>query len=513
MRSPVLFSIFLLFSIIGGSLLIDDYGMSWDEPTRWASGDMKLDYYERLYQSEDKDAVWGSMGRDLYPGLFDLPLAALHKYGHLDRFWWGHFFSFLYGLVGALSAGGIVYLITGSLPVSFFTVLSVITMPRYFGHMFINPKDIPFAGVYTLGIFLIIWRLFRSSSISWKDIVLVGIGAGLAMSMRTVGGIIILYAILCCWLLNGIPNGLFFKKGTLYKTALQSIMIAAIACSILLVFWPYAHQNPFKASTATVVALQSDAREKPLLFMGEMMNAGDAPYYALPWMWMITIPLGYIILFIAGAISYRRTSLTYPDYLKSGLLGISICFPLLFILLTQSSLHNGIRHTLFLFPPFCALLGIMLFESIQAQQRNKRIQYLIYFALSIFLGSNLYSLIRLHPYEYTFFNALIGGTAGAYGQYETEYWFTSNREAVEWLNQYVAAQNEQDVRLLITGPHHGVKPFLSDKIKLVDQHANPDYLILNSQMLMNELFPGKEIHRIEKAGLPIVIIKKSDSHE
>ena len=44
-----------------------------------------------------------------------------------------------------------------------------------------------------------------------------------------------------------------------------------------------------------------------------------------------------------------------------------------------------------------------------------------------------HSLVRLHPFQYTYFNCLAGGVAGAAGKYETDYWLTSYKEAIEWI--------------------------------------------------------------------------------
>lgn len=46
----------------------------------------------------------------------------------------------------------------------------------------------------------------------------------------------------------------------------------------------------------------------------------------------------------------------------------------------------------------------------------------------------VHQIVRLHPYQLTYFNELVGGLRGAEGRFETEYWLTSYKEAVEWLN-------------------------------------------------------------------------------
>jgi len=51
------------------------------------------------------------------------------------------------------------------------------------------------------------------------------------------------------------------------------------------------------------------------------------------------------------------------------------------------------------------------------------------------LAPGIYGFIQLHPYEYTYYNSFAGGTNGAFRKYETEYWLTCYKEAVEQFNE------------------------------------------------------------------------------
>ncbi|MBU7008973.1 hypothetical protein Ga0451573_003956, partial [Peptococcaceae bacterium DYL19] len=46
-------------------------------------------------------------------------------------------------------------------------------------------------------------------------------------------------------------------------------------------------------------------------------------------------------------------------------------------------------------------------------------------------------LIRLHPYEYVFYNTLVGGTQGAAARYDMDYWVNSMPEMVRLLEDYL----------------------------------------------------------------------------
>src|SRR6266508_2052305 len=46
-----------------------------------------------------------------------------------------------------------------------------------------------------------------------------------------------------------------------------------------------------------------------------------------------------------------------------------------------------------------------------------------------------FACIHLHPYQYIYYNSLVGGVGGAYRNFELDYWDTSFREAMGYLNK------------------------------------------------------------------------------
>jgi hypothetical protein len=50
---------------------------------------------------------------------------------------------------------------------------------------------------------------------------------------------------------------------------------------------------------------------------------------------------------------------------------------------------------------------------------------------------NALTLFELHPYEYLFYNPLVGGLQGASRRYVLDYWFDSMPEAIQQLEAYV----------------------------------------------------------------------------
>jgi hypothetical protein len=115
--------------------------------------------------------------------------------------------------------------------------------------------------------------------------------------------------------------------------------------------------------------------------------------------------------------------------------------------------------------------------------------------------------VRLHPYQYVYYNAFIGGPSGAYGRYEGEYWFTSTKHALEQLEQFLQEHPQLkpsgEVRLFILGPWQVAEPFLPPGYALTADVKTADFLILNTQMRVHERFAGEPLFTIERMGLPI----------
>jgi len=122
-------------------------------------------------------------------------------------------------------------------------------------------------------------------------------------------------------------------------------------------------------------------------------------------------------------------------------------------------------------------------------------------------------MVRLHPYQYVFYNALVGGPAGSLGVYDTEYWFTSTRYAMEKLGEMIEEGSlEQDegeeLGVWATGPQDVALWYLPDGLRLLPQGSGEAQLFIgNTHLMGHTLVEGRELFRIERVGLPIVVVK------
>ena len=86
----------------------------------------------------------------------------------------------------------------------------------------------------------------------------------------------------------------------------------------------------------------------------------------------------------------------------------------------------------------------------------------------ILFAPGLFASIKLHPYQYIYYNSLVGGVNGAARQYELDYWGTSFKEAAEYLNRNAP----KDSQIYIFGPETTFTIYARPDIKVVQDWSN-----------------------------------------
>ena len=508
----------------------DDYGLSWDEPTRWRSGDTKLDYYSELINSDNKWEIMQHSPKDVYPGLYDVPVALLRRYTEIDPISISRTANVVFGLLAVVATFLFSSLLAKTDGVSssakpwmpYVSVAILLSFPEFYGHIFINPKDIPFAATYVLGLYAIGRFAVALPSPRKFDSVFCGLTIGACMSARPPGVVLIAYGVLLVgsWMVLSRPRGVEVK--VYGKLALHGMLIALLALLILVLFWPAAHRNPFASSIEAVDRLITFSNEIPVLFRGKVYDAGNTPYYYVVWMFLIKSPL--YVLFLAAVslgvvlMNLRRfkngTIIDRKKALLLVLLVLAVIVPFAYVLLRQPAIHNGFRHMLYVLPVISLLLAFGI-ERVMDTCSIRVVRYGVWAGLGLAFLLSAIDHARLHPYQYINYNSLVGGASGSLNRYETEYWFTSGKEAIELLRSIDADDGDGSdggVSLFATGPLQVIRPYLPEGWRLVDGSEEADYFLGNTQMRADLLVEGKEAGRIERGGLPILILKRVGNH-
>ena len=323
------------------------------------------------------------------------------------------------------------------------------TCPLYYGHMFINAKDGPFAVTSVIALLGIVRAFEEYPRATPATVALCGIGVGLAVGSRVMGGFAVLDALLPLLFIVAVrsrasaPKLALAECGSFLLAFLPGIILAYLVMGLV---WPWsvvAPLNPFHA-----VEYFSNFFEKPWreLFDGQLIPVPDMPRSYVPTLAALQLPeilLALGLCGIAGAIvAVAARNRGGAAGHRAALLAVVLAatLPILITIAARPAMYNGIRHFVFVVPPF-AVLGGLAGAWIARRLEPLGRAALVAGALVLFVGaaSPVIAMARLHPYEYTHFNRIAGGAAGARPRFMLDYWGLSLTQASRQLRALIAA--------------------------------------------------------------------------
>ena len=348
-----------LFAIAGVAVL-DDYGVGWDEfdqrdKTIITGGYIATGSVSGL--SQPTDVVYRYYGKSFEIVLL-LAERSLGLQDSRDIYLTRHLLTHLFFIAGGFACGMLAYRMLGSRWVALLAMLMFLLHPRLYAHSFLNTKDIPFAAMLVIALYLT-HRAFRRDTLG--AFLLCGIGVGLSMNMRPFG-LMLLPMILS---MRGID--LWQAVVGERKRILASMGIfAAAAIAIVYIIHPYYWDNPLRfVEGARVMSQHPIIIEN--LFMGETYRSDAVPWNYIPVWFAITAPPVALGLGALGAAAVCWQVIARPlaalrdreTRFRILLLG---CFalPVVVVIALQSNISHGWRQMYFLWTPFCLLAAVGL---------------------------------------------------------------------------------------------------------------------------------------------------------
>jgi hypothetical protein len=228
----------------------------------------------------------------------------------------------------------------------------------------------------------------------------------------------------------------------------------------MLAFWPFAAIKPFLRPFQALAWFSREVEPAPMSYIPGYLFA-KLPELALV-LAAIGLCVGIRVLYSRGFSKELTTTLSYC------LVAFSVVFPLAYAIITRPYLYDEVRHFLFVVPPLFCLLGITMNYLVEGIVRRRVSVRLVLIVPAAYLVFHILLMIKLHPYEYAYYNQFVGGIAGAAGKgYVTEYWATSYKEAVERLIGYLQMKDgkafaESQYRILL-GPAEDVARYYLPK--------------------------------------------------
>jgi len=169
-----------------------DYGLGWDDYTHSQYGALLVS----LYQSNFADQrALSFVNLYMYGGGFDIVATLAAKILPFGLFETRRLLGAVVGLVGLFATWRLGRRLGGPLA-GLLAITLLATCPLYYGHMFINAKDGPFAAVTAIALLGLVRAFLEYPRATPATIALCGIGVGLAIGARVLGGFAVANALL-----------------------------------------------------------------------------------------------------------------------------------------------------------------------------------------------------------------------------------------------------------------------------------------------------------------------------
>lgn len=432
-------------AVIAG-LTFRDYGLGWDDYTHAEYADLLL----RMFGSGFKDTAALSFANlYMYGGGFDMVAALLHKVIPLELFETRRLLGAIVGVIGLAVTWRLGRRIGGPLA-GLASLLLLALCPIFYGHMFMNPKDAPFAVAMIILMLGLVRLAEEYPQPSPRTVLIVGLGAGLSLGCRILGGLALVYAVL-----GFIP--LFLEelrteglRETVRRFAhVVYVLLPGLVLGYLVMglIWPWSIMepgNPFEALTYFSHFFEKPWKE---MFDGAIVSVPDMPWSYLPTLFALQLPEVMLVL-TAGAVFSTFAMLPrrgVPARRKTILLMLTLAatLPLVIAMVKRPALYNGIRHFVFVIPPMAVLGGVAFAWAMERLRANHRTWQPVVLATFCFgLALSLAEMIRLHPYQYTHFNHIAGTVRGADDRFMLDYWGLALKQASDGLREQLVERQE-----------------------------------------------------------------------
>lgn len=461
-------SVYILISL----LIYKDFGITQDEYVeREASNDLiryifKPTSTESIIDDDYTDTVYEKGGFhpliSQYQRSYQLVQNLLNPKEYYE---WDHLINMLFGTLFFVLTYLIFYSQYKSALKSMVGVIFIALIPRLIGDIPTNNKDIPFAIMYLSSMYAIL-ILNKGKTNTYIRVLILGIIFGITQTFRAVGFSI--YIVYFIWFLVNSYHSKSLNKKSIFNFILELIVIGFVSLTTSVAIFPWLGANLIMNLKEFLLDSQNFQKwDNYILFNGEYLTKDQRPwYYLFTWL-LITTPVFIIGLFTYGLIKVKK-------YLKNNIYTIAmigIVVNLAIYLILQPVIYNGLRHFLFLLP-MIAIISAVVFIDLYTRSKGK---YRFILILLVLLNSSLVIInyIKIHPYQYIYFNELIGGLKGASGKFELDYWGASYKEASEWL------ANKEDINesdyILTCENYLSVLYYSKYKFGMLSGHNLPKY--------------------------------------
>jgi hypothetical protein len=184
------------------------------------------------------------------------------------------------------------------------------------------------------------------------------------------------------------------------------------------------------------------------------------------------------------------------------LLTCSLAANLALYFLLHPVIYDGLRHFLFLLPILASLAALSA-TALLTSKMGPWMRALVLVPILLNMVLTISHLVRLHPYEYVYFNELTGGLKGAQGRFETDYWDASVKEALEWIEKEVPS-NGQTMTVSSYGSAWQALFYTPSNLTWTNDKKKADHYIATTRDDRHNMPKGSDpVHTVEREGVPL----------
>lgn len=516
---PILF--FIAFFVMG-IFIYDDFGISTDEVQERRTTLVNAKYimntfgYDGLSDMDENLLDY----KDKYYGVFlQLPCVAIEWLtGFEDSpsiYLYRHLYVFGICILGYLSFYLLCMRLTRSNCLSLLGTIMLAFYPRFFANQFYDIKDMIFASMYMVCMWVTVETISKKLHIKW--LVIFAILSAIATNVRIIGAIfpiLLIGYILLTWIIGKCGIDLEDR----YTHPLRStLIILFVYIGSYIAMMPILWNHPIMG---IVNAFRKFSRfddwNGHVVFMGELVRGSEVPWYYVPIWLLISVPIWYWLLLLVafatlgivlvrGIKQKRKISwvclLRYKYLIWAVVLAVG---PWVATVVFHSTLYNAWRHCFFLLPPivFTIIYSLYLIKNKIGIPLCFRICLtgVIIFGL---INQSLW-IVKNHPYQMVYLNP-IGRVWGS--QFDRDYWCLATTDMCRYV-----LENDSSEKISINAPFNMFERLLNEEEKdRIVIEENPTYWLESYRKIIGDDYVREgyeEIYTIVVDGYKIGSVQK-----
>ena len=490
-------SIFFLLFFLVGTYIYDSYGISLDEEGTRAHGFMTLKYiYEVFFPTQvsvidsyitvPKLSDFFSKDHGAFLDTIFAFIEINYDFDQSKTFYLiRHYICFIIFFIGVY----FFYLLAKfkfndwriGILASAFLVLS----PRIFAESFYNNKDLAFMSLFIISLYCCLKFIYKPN---FKHALIFAFTSALATDLRLMGIFLPVLSLFFIFIMS------LRSKTFINKNFLSIFLFLFLTPSFIIIFWPYLWSDPLINFLIAFKKFSAFPWFGKNLYFGEYIDANYVPWhYSLVWI-TITTPIIYTLFFIfgiffiskrfAGRLLNIKEDKEYNDLWRGKkemldfMIFLNFFLPIFLTITLNSTLSDGWRHLYFIYPSFL-LISLYGFERLL--RRNRKYKYIISFTI-VCLLINTFNMIKIHPYQYVYFNFLAGKNVEK--KFDADYWALSNKQALEYILQN---SNKNPIKIYrashmnLNTSKNIFSEELKENIHIVSDKSKADFIISNGR--------------------------------